>query len=395
VSFLSEFEAQITTAFSEVVAPTTANVIAAFQPVFVVGFSVWVLMIAYDVAWGRTEDGVTYLLTKIGKVFLACAFALFGWGMLQELASAVQGAFVHAVSCANGDICGSTVSSVLEVNLLTPLGQAWANLWANILETFSITDLFGIDGLTKLLMVILTILGYGLLTLCVGLLSIITLAMYMVAYATFQLLLCVGPFFLMCAAFPAVQRFFESWVGAAMTAVLAMAFTALLAVLSATALGLPEIVQASQSSDLGSYDLVVSYVSKGGFGMLLIYLYYKVFDLAAALGGGLNLGNNLAGAMRTIARDAMRQPRLPQGSGAPSRTNTVSLGSSGGGNANEARRRATLAESLQARQTFTGMAIAGTAHLAGSGLRSVAKGVSAAGRFAYNRGAPSLRSRSA
>jgi hypothetical protein len=189
VSFLSEFEAQITTAFSEVVAPTTANVIAAFQPVFVVGFSVWVLMIAYDVAWGRTEDGVTYLLTKIGKVFLACAFALFGWGMLQELASAVQGAFVHAVSCANGDICGSTVSSVLEVNLLTPLGQAWANLWANILETFSITDLFGIDGFTKLLMVILTILGYGLLTLCVGLLSIITLAMYMVAYATFQLLL--------------------------------------------------------------------------------------------------------------------------------------------------------------------------------------------------------------
>jgi type IV secretion system protein VirB6 len=395
VSFLSEFEAQITTAFSEVVAPTTANVIAAFQPVFVVGFSVWVLMIAYDVAWGRTEDGVTYLLTKIGKVFLACAFALFGWGMLQELASAVQGAFVHAVSCANGDICGSTVSSVLEVNLLTPLGQAWANLWANILETFSITDLFGIDGFTKLLMVILTILGYGLLTLCVGLLSIITLAMYMVAYATFQLLLCVGPFFLMCAAFPAVQRFFESWVGAAMTAVLAMAFTALLAVLSATALGLPEIVQASQSSDLGSYDLVVSYVSKGGFGMLLIYLYYKVFDLAAALGGGLNLGNNLAGAMRTIARDAMRMPRLPQGSGAPSRTNTLSLGSSGGGNANEARRRATLAESLQARQTFTGMAIAGAAHLAGSGLRGVAQGVSAAGRFAYNRGSPSLRSRGA
>jgi type IV secretion system protein VirB6 len=395
VTFLAEFEAQITTAFSDVVAPTTANVIAAFQPVFVVGFSVWVLMIAYDVAWGRTEDGVTYLLTKIGKVFIACAFALFGWGMLQELASAVQGAWVHAVSCANGDICGSTISSVLELNLITPMGTAWANLWERVSEAFSLVDVFGFGLLTKLLMILLTIVGYAVLTICVGVLVVVTLAMYLVAFATFQLLLCVGPFFLMCAAFPALQRFFESWVGSAMTAALAMAFTALLAVLASSALGLDELEAETQLADFLSYDLLLSFLSKCGLCLLLIYLYYKVFDLAAALGGGLNLGNNLAGAMRSIARDLMRQPRLQQGPASPSGMNVMSLGASAGGNAAEARRRATLAETLQARQTFTGMAVAGAAHLAGSGLRDMAQGVSAAGRFAYNRGAPSLRSRSA
>lgn len=395
MTFLADFEAQITTAFTDVVAPTTANVVGAFQPVFVVGFSVWVLMIAYDVAWGRTEDGVTYLLSKIGKVFLACAFALFGWGMLQELASAAQGAFVHAVSCANGDICGSTISSVLELNLITPMGTAWANLWERISEAFSLVDVFGFGLLTKILMILLTVIGYAALTVCVGVLAVVTLAMYLVAFATFQLLLCVGPFFLMCAAFPVVQRFFESWVGSVMTAILAMAFTALLAVLSSAALGLDELESQTQLADFLSYDLLLSFLGKCGLCLLLIYLYYKVFDLAAALGGGLNLGNNLAGALRSIARDATRPPRLQQGTGSPSSVNTLSPGTSGGGNAAEARRRATLAETLQARQTLTGMAIAGAAHLAGSGLRGATRSVSAAGRFAYNRGAPSLRDRGA
>ena len=35
--------------------------------------------------------------------------------------------------------------------------------------------------------------------------------------------------------------------------------------------------------------------------LLIIYLYYKVFDLAAALGGGLNMGNNLVGDPRQLA----------------------------------------------------------------------------------------------
>jgi len=389
VSFLSDFEDQITTTFNDVVAPTSAAVVTQFQPVFVAGFSIWILLIAYDVAWGKSEDGMTYLLTKIGKVFLIGTVALYGWPMLLELSIGLRDSFVVAVTCTTGGICGSTISSILEANLIDPLGAAWANLWDKVVHAFTPMDFIAFQFISKLFMIILTIVLYGVLTLCVGVLAVITLAMYLVSFATFSLLMCVGPFFLMCLAFPVVQRFFESWVGSTITASLAMAFTALMAILTSTALGLTDLAPLTEVGDLETYDLLLAFATKCGLCLLLVYLYYKVFDLAAALGGGMNLGNNMAGAMRNIARDAMRGPRQGrQGSTNSTGSNTLAQGQrsgspdgggNGGGNGSGSRRRPTLAETLAARQTFSGMAIAGGSHLTAS-----------AGRYAYNRGVAAL-----
>ena len=85
------------------------------------------------------------------------------------------------------------------------------------------------------------------------------------------------------------------------------------------------IAQAQAQTSLTSYQMAVGFLGKCGYSLLLVYLYYKVFDLAATLGGGMNLGNNMMGAMRAIARDAN------SGQAARTRANTIGAGRTGGG----------------------------------------------------------------
>lgn len=42
----------------------------ALNGAFIIGMVIWISLMAYEVAFGKSEDGATYLLTKIGKVFL-------------------------------------------------------------------------------------------------------------------------------------------------------------------------------------------------------------------------------------------------------------------------------------------------------------------------------------
>ncbi len=106
MSFLFDFETQLTSAFvsgagggpSAAISSTASAILLTFKGAFVLGFMIWIMLIAYEVAWGKTEDGMTYLLTRIGKIFLIGAFAFEGWPAVQELLISIQQAFVSAVS---------------------------------------------------------------------------------------------------------------------------------------------------------------------------------------------------------------------------------------------------------------------------------------------------------
>jgi len=201
----------------------------------------------------------------------------------------------------------------------------------------------------------------------------------------------VGPFFLLCLSFPVTQKFFETWTGAVMTAIMAMTFTALLAVMAASLLGLNTVVTATTTIDWsGGYDFIVAMLAKCGYALLLVYLYYKVFDLAASLGGGMNMGNNMTGAVRTLARDLMRQSGGRGGSGGAN-----SLGQGRGGSApSGGTGRGGFRDAVAANHSLTGMGITagGRAAMAGAsaagrGARAVGGAGAQIGRFAYNRGA--------
>lgn len=398
MGFLAETETAVMGGFTTVANTFGAGLLATFRPAFIVGFSIWITLISYEVAFGKSEDGFTYIFTKVGKIFLIGVIALYGWPSLAELLYAVKDGFVGE----------NTISTVLEKNLINPITQLWASLFEWLGATLNDVGWTELGRLMSTLALFsLLFVAYALMAAPVGVFAVIALAMYLLANSIFVLLLAIGPFFLLCLSFPFLQRFFETYIGSVMTSIFAMSFTVLMIMFVANLFGLVGIQtivptatdEPTVTSEIKS--MAVLFAAKGAMSLLLIYLYYKVFDLAAALGGGLNMGNNLVGGVRGILRDLQRSSG--GGSSRNSSANTMSQSNAGG--RGSASQRASRASS-----TFTGMAasaagpaisaagqaglrsaqLAGKAglrgaHLAGHAAVEGARAVGQVGRYAYNR----------
>lgn len=394
MGFLTDTETAITSGFTAVANTFGAGLLGTFRPAFIVGFTIWITLISYEVAFGKSEDSFTYIFTKIGKIFLIGVIALYGWPELADLLNGVKEGFVGS----------NTMSTVLETNLIDPMTALWAKLFEWFTATLNDVGWTELGRLMSTLALFsLLFLAYALMSAAVAVFGVVALAMYLVANSVFILLLAIGPFFLLCLSFPFMQRFFETYIGNVMTSILAMAFTVLMVMFVAGLFGLVGIQTivptATDESTVTNMikSMAVLFAAKAAMSLLIIYLYYKVFDLAAALGGGLNMGNNMVGGVRAIMKDVQR------GAAAGNKTgNQVSQGGGGGGGGGGSSHRAGRANS-----TFTGMglsaagsAISGTARAgmsvggaaaasAGNVGRIAANGAGraagAVGRFAYNR----------
>ncbi len=386
MGFLASTESAITNGFTVVANEFGSGLIATFRPMFITGFSIWITLIAYEVAFGKSEDGFTYIFTKIGKMFLIGTIALYGWPELAELLGGIKDGFAS----------GGSIAAMLETNLLDPLAALWSNIFRwfyNALEASAgwtkLGRLFSVIAMFALLF-----LAYFQLSIVVALFGVVSLAMFLVANSVFVLLLASGPFFLLCLAFPFTQRFFETYIGNVMTSIFAMGFTALMVRFVAGLFGLTDtqnliptsVDEAVVSGEIKS--LVVYFASKGAMSLLLIYLYYKVFDLAAALGGGLNMGNNMIGGVRAVMRD------MQKGSGA-AKANQIQQGGgagAGGGAGGGSGKRGSSEGADRGHSTFTGAALSGYGSaISGTARGTIAigkagvRGASAIGRYAYNR----------
>jgi type IV secretion system protein VirB6 len=387
MGFLADTETSVTTGFTTVANTFGAGLLGTFRPVFIVGFTIWITLIAYEVAFGKSEDGFTYIFTKIGKIFFIGVLALYGWPELAELLNGVKDGFVGA----------ATMSTVLETNLINPIASLWDKLFVWFLLTLEPLGFTDIGAIFKLLFsFIFVAAAYALMSLIVGIFGVVALAMFLVASAIFILLLAVGPFFLLCLAFPFTQRFFETFIGNVMTSILAMAFTVLMVLFVANLFGLVNIqsVVPTTGDIVTAFDMTkqmaVLFASKAATAALIIYLTYKVFDLAAALGGGLNMGNNMIGGVRSIMKDLQRSSG---GSSSSSKTNQISQGSgagSGGAPARAARGNGTFtgmaaSAAAPAIGAVGGMAAAGARNLASMASYAGGRAAGSVGRFAYNR----------
>ncbi len=394
MGFLTDTETAITTGFTAVATTFGGGLLATFRPAFIVGFTIWITLIAYEVAFGKSEDAFTYIFTKIGKIFLIGVLALYGWPSLADLLGAVK----------DGLVGTGTISAALETNLINPMTALWAALFKWFGDSIAavgwteLSRLFAVMGQFAFLF-----LAYFALSVAAALFGVIALSMYLVANSVFILLLAVGPFFLLCLAFPFLQRFFESYIGNVMTSILAMGFTVLMISFVVGLFGLVNIqAMVPTATDAPTVlteikSMVVFFAAKAAMTLLIIYLVYKVFDLAAALGGGLNMGNNLVGGVRAIMRDVQRGSSARSAGG----SNAISQGSSGGGSGGASQRAG------RSNSTFTGAAIsaarpaissvaragsgaaqtavAGAANLGRLAAYGAGRTAGAVGQYAYNR----------
>ena len=384
MSFLGTFETSINT-FLATVASAGTGIVGIFQAAFIAGFSIWIMLIAYDVAYGKSEDGLAYLMKKIFRVFIIGVIALFSWPELANLLVGVKDAFIVSLSG------GPSIATILDTSLITPLNKLATALWN--WPTTGITTLDLLVPATLLKKIVYWVflwLVFIVLVLAVTVICIVSLAMFLVALAAFSLLMAVGPFFLLCLAFPILQRFFETYIGNVLTAILGMAFTALLVTVVGGLLDINSIAASlTSTTSYTTFGPIASLMTaKIGSALLLSYMFFKVFDLASALGGGLNMGNNMIGGVRNIVNDMQRasvRNNRSTPAPTPSGNNQIAQGKSapakqGGSQQSSARQisggnRTSAMQRIAQHRTLTGAAItAGTL------------GVGAGGRGAINIG---------
>lgn len=365
--FLTDTEAAVTGSFTAVATAFGGGLLATFRPAFIVGFAIWITLIAYEVAFGKSEDGFTYLFTKIGKIFLIGVLALYGWPELAELMNGVKDGFVGS----------GTISAVLQTNLIDPLALLLDNLllaFSSVMQPLGLTDVPAILGL--ILLFVVAMICYGCLAASVGLFGLAALAMYLVANSIFILLLAVGPVFLLCLAFPFLQRFFESFIGSVVTSILGMAFTALMVLFVASIYNLSNIQTVVPTTGLNPTSFAtetkiwaVTFASKAVTVLLIIYLYFKIFDLASALGGGLNMGANMIRGISSVMRAARSGSSGAAGARSGGATNQIASGAG-----------------VRALGRSTGsVALAGAANVARIASYGAGRAIGTGSRFAYNR----------
>lgn len=387
MSFLTDFESDITGTFATngAFAAAEASLTTVFQGCFISGMTIWIAMIGWEVAYGKTEDGMAYILTKIGKMTLTGIFAFWTYGAVKELMIGVQEGFVAGASGG----AGATLSTVLDTSIVNPLTFIYGSIMDAINQSFGAFSFTSpAAGLGLIFTGFIFLLAWAVVAVLAMGLAIVTMAMYFVSYATFLILLALGPFFLMCMAFPFLQKFFEAWVGSVATSIFAMGILVLLVNVSAAMLGLNTLSThpafAGAAADLTVGAIPGLMIGKAGTALLLTYLYFKVFDLASALGSGMNMGGTMTGAIRTLARMQSKGGGGGgggSGGGSITRTNPVSLAA--------ASTRAALSNAAHggAQSLIRG------ASTVGRGVAQVGAHGAAAGRYAYNRGISSLRSR--
>jgi type IV secretion system protein VirB6 len=391
-SFLSEVETGILGQLSAVEG-AAFGLASAARPAFIVGLVIWITLTGYEVAFGKTQDSVSYILTKLGKMLLIGTLALFAWPDIANLLGGLKDAAMGAGGAAG----------VIETRVLTPLENLWdaMDVWfATATQSFGWTDITKYFGV--LFVYALMIVAFLVLALIAGAMAAISFGMFMIAQVVFALHLAVGPFFLLCLIFPFTQRFFETYIGSAMTTIFALALTAIVLNLGANVLGLDGALASaltgpSNTTDAGfitfARGAATLFLAKAGAAALLIYMFFKVWDLAAALGGGLNMGNNLVGGVRAIMNDLSSKGGAGRST---TQQNTINQGNSTGG----ASGKAAAANAGMGSSTFTGAALRGAGAAAAPAARLAAAGASnlasmasygagraagAVGRFAYNR----------
>lgn len=381
MSFLREVETAILAQLS-VIEGAAVGLAGAARPAFITGLVIWITLTGYEVAFGKTQEGVAYLLTKLGKMCLIGWLALWAWPDVSSLLSGLKDSALGAGGAAGA----------IETAVLDPLATTWSNMWGWFQQTVVSLNWYQLPSyFSTLVAYTFMLIGFLVLALLAGAMAAASFGMFMIAQVVFSLHLAVGAFFLLCLMFPFTQRFFETYIGSAMTSIFALVLTSIVLNLGASVLGLNTalgLVSAPPSTLDGfaafARDIAILFLAKAGAAALLIYMFFKIWDLAAALGGGINMGNNLIGGVRGVLSD------LSSKGGKSGATSGNSM-SSGGGASGGASSRAQAANAGGG-FTFTGAALRGgasSANGAATGILKVANaassGAAAVGRFAYNR----------
>ena len=293
------------------VSSKSAALCGILMPIALTGTTIYLLVMGYAVMRGEAHDSLHTVLWKWFKISMIAGIALSAGeyqGTIVDGLQGVQGAFVSAFGNA------TTIGGLVD-NMAQPyddLGQQLYNeavvgFWPN----FSL------------------LIAAAIVSLAQAFLFVVGLGMYLLAKVAFALVLAVGPAFILCAMFPATQRFTESWLGQALSFVfLNVLVGASIAMLTSFASQFAAHVQANVGNTAIIKDVMALLIVSAALAVVMLNLN----TIASALSGGASIsgvGRELARYIMTRGAKPPKQP--PQGGSIQGQGGGGSSAGSGGG----------------------------------------------------------------
>ena len=298
----------------------SAAVSAAIAPVALTGVTVYVLLMGYAIMRGEAHDSLQTFIWRCVKIAFVAGLAFSDFqGLVVGLVNGVQGDLAQALS-------GASSLGVLIDNVEQPYIALQTALWDQALPT-------GLSILPSFSLVFAAVL----VAIAQFFLFIVAFGMYLLAKVALALVLAVGPAFILCAMFPATQRFAESWLGQALN------FALLNVLIAASISMLTQFVQDFATRITGAVDAVGILTDVASLVMAtgaLAVVLLNLERLSSALAGGVaiqgigrDIGRALSGRIAVGAAQSRSGGQIEGSSGSGGE---VSGGGGGGGGSRSA-----------------------------------------------------------
>lgn len=303
---ITTLETKIDTLLANYVSDVSSNIASGIVPLALTGATIYILIIGYNIATGANEDSIYTALWKFFKIAFVAAIALSAGVYQQFFVDGINGLAVGIVQLVSPSHSG-TLGALLD-QVSTPWGDLIQELGERAQSTsglFPDLSLYLAAGIVAVAQFLLFFIGTGL---------------YLLAKISMQLTLAVGPIFILCAMFPATQKYFESWLSQALSYVFTIGFiTAIISMLFSFVSQMCTHIQTT----LDTNDILTTVTSLLIVSGTIIVVMLNVPTLASAITGGAGV----QGIGRAIAQAATGGRK---GGGVPSTPAPNAGGNDGG-----------------------------------------------------------------
>jgi type IV secretion system protein VirB6 len=302
-----QLEQHIDRLLNNYVTTKSAAVAAMLTEPALIAFTIYIIMMGYLIIRGEANDPLPVFVWKVSKVMLIGGLALAGGqyvAVVVQFLTGIQQSLIQALAGA------PTIGALLD-DMARPFEILTNDLWVKgSASRFPELSLYWAAALVTIAEAWLFVIGIG---------------MYLLSKIALALVLAVGPLFILCAMFPATQRFTESWVATALGFIfLAIFVAASVAMCTSFASDYADHITKKQDA----INVLKASVSLSIASISLGIVILNVKTLASALSGGVSLQGVGSLLFHLMSRTPNRRPSTDPQPSLPN--NAISQGSSGG-----------------------------------------------------------------
>jgi type IV secretion system protein VirB6 len=283
----SEVEASVDALLSSAITSKSAAFCDALIPIAIVGVSIYLATFGFAIMRGEANNTMQTVLWKCFRISLIAGLALSVGTYhtyVVEGTSALEVAYIQTLSPSS-----TTVGALID-DLDRPFVELGSKLWQQGVTGF--WPNYSLLG------------GAALVAIAQFILFAISLGFYLLAKVGLSLVLAVGPVFVLCAMWPATEKYTESWLGQVLNYVFIKVLVAACLV-SLTAFASQYAAHIEENTD--AINVIKSATSLILCAGALAVIMLNLPQLASALTGGASI----SGIGRTIGRgllDLLNKP---------------------------------------------------------------------------------------